>query len=129
MKRERLSKIDHLIQRELARIVREELKDPRLGFVTITRVETAADLTHAKVYVGCIGDRHQAKQSLAALESARRFLRGELGEAVDLRHTPELSFIEDRSAEKAIAVSKLIDEAVQGQPSAPPPASGAERHE
>ncbi|MDE2572348.1 MAG: 30S ribosome-binding factor RbfA [bacterium] len=113
MKRERLSKIDHLIQRELARIIREDLKDPRLGFVTITHVETAADLGLAKVHVGIIGDRHQAKQSLLALESAKRFLRGELGEAIDLRHTPELAFIEDRSAEKAIAVSKLIDEAAR----------------
>ncbi|TAM58096.1 30S ribosome-binding factor RbfA [bacterium] len=116
MKRQRLDKIDRLIQRELARIVREDLKDPRLGFVTITRVETTADLNYAKVHVGCIGDRHQAKQSLLALESAKRFLRGELGEAVDLRHTPELQFVEDRSAEKAIAVTHLIDEVVKERP-------------
>src|SRR5579872_3146966 len=123
MKRQRLDKIDHLIQRELARIIREDLKDPRLGFVTVTRVETAADLSHAKVYVGCIGDRHQVKQSLLALESAKRFLRGELGEAVDLRHTPELQFIEDRSAEKAIAVTHMIDSVVQPRP------AQSERHE
>ncbi|TAM78047.1 30S ribosome-binding factor RbfA [bacterium] len=141
MKRQRLEKIDHLIQRELARIVGEVLKDPRLGFVTITRVDTTADLNYAKVYVGCIGDRHQVKQSLLALESAKRFLRGELGEAVDLRHTPELLFVEDRSAEKAIALTHLIDEVVneeraQSGPSGPEafkgsgsPSSGAARDE
>lgn len=113
MKRQRLERIDHLIQRELSRIIREDLKDPRLGFVTITHVETAADLKHAKIFVGCIGDRHQAKQSIIALDSAKRFLRGELGEAVDLRHTPELIFVEDRSAERAIAVTHLIDDVVK----------------
>ena len=133
MKRQRLEKVDHLIQRELARIISEDLKDPRLGFVTVTHVETTADLNYAKVYVGCIGDRHQVKQSLLALDSAKRFLRGELGEAVDLRHTPELTFVEDRTAEKAIAVARLIDEVVNEAPSpsepSASPSSGAARDE
>jgi ribosome-binding factor A len=77
----------------MARLLSTELKDPRLGFVTVTRVEITQDLQHAKVFVSVIGDRHVAKQSLLALESAKGFLRGELGHAIALRHTPELSFV------------------------------------
>ncbi len=108
MKRERMGRIDHELQRELARLISTELKDPRLGFTTVTRVEITNDLQKAKVFVSVIGDRHVAKQTMTALESAKGYLRGELGHAVALRHTPELSFIEDRSTEKAIALSKVL---------------------
>ncbi|GAC1312536.1 MAG: 30S ribosome-binding factor RbfA [Vulcanimicrobiaceae bacterium] len=108
MKRERMGRIDHELQRELARLISTELKDPRLGFTTVTRVEITNDLQKAKVFVSIIGDRHVAKQTMTALESAKGFLRGELGHAVALRHTPELSFVEDRSTEKAIALSKVL---------------------
>jgi len=91
-------------------LISTELKDPRLGFVTVTRVEISSDLQVAKVYVSIIGDRHVAKQSMMALESARGFLRGSVGSAVVLRHTPELVFVEDRSTEKAIALSRVLAE-------------------
>jgi ribosome-binding factor A len=91
-------------------LISTELKDPRLGFVTVTRVEITSDLQKAKVYVSIIGDRHVAKQSMIALEHAKGFLRGEVGHAVALRHTPELSFVEDRTTEKAIALSKVLAE-------------------
>jgi len=108
MKQQRLARIDHEIQREMARLISTELKDPRLGFTTVTRVEVTQDLTTAKVFVSIIGDRHVAKQSMMALESARGFLRGELGHAIALRHTPELQFVEDRSSERAIELSKEL---------------------
>jgi len=108
MKRERMGRIDHELQRELARLISTELKDPRLGFTTVTRVEITNDLQKAKVFVSIIGDRHVAKQTMTALESARGFLRGELGHAVALRHTPELSFVEDRSTERAIALNQIL---------------------
>ncbi len=108
VKRERMGRIDHELQRELAKLISTELKDPRLGFVTVTRVEITNDMHSAKVYVSIIGDRHVAKQSMAALESAKGFLRGELGHAVSLRHTPELAFVEDRTTEKAIALSQTL---------------------
>lgn len=112
MKRERQSRIDHELQRELARLISRELSDPRLGFVTVTRVEITQDMHTAKVFVSVIGDRHVARQSLDALESAKGFLRGELGHAVKLRHTPELVFVEDRSTERAIELSKVLAEKV-----------------
>ncbi len=113
MKRERMGRIDHELRRELARLIATELKDPRLGFVTVTRVEITNDLRTAKVYVSVIGDRHVAKQSMTALESAKKYLRGELGHAVVLRHTPELSFVEDRTTEKAIALSQALAKTAQ----------------
>ena len=110
MKRERQVRIDHELQRELARLISRELNDPRLGFVTVTRVEITQDMQTAKVFVSVIGDRHVAGQSMEALESAKKFLRGELGHAVKLRHTPDLVFVEDRSTERAIALSKTLAE-------------------
>jgi ribosome-binding factor A len=112
VKRERQNRIDHELQRELARLISRELSDPRLGFVTVTRVEITQDMHTAKVFVSVIGDRHVARQSLEALESAKGFLRGELGHAVKLRHTPELVFVEDRSTERAIELSKVLAEKV-----------------
>jgi ribosome-binding factor A len=103
-----MARIDHELQRELASLIARELKDPRLGFVTVTRVEVAQDLQKAKVFVSIIGDRHVAGQSMLALESAKGFLRGELGRAIELRHTPELTFVEDRTTERAIALSKVL---------------------
>lgn len=110
MKSQRLARIDHEIQRILGTLITQELKDPRLGFVTVTRVEVGDDLRTCKVFVSVIGDRHQARQSLEALQSAAGFLRGELGHRIDLRHTPELTFIEDRSTERAIALAKTLRE-------------------
>ncbi len=112
MKAQRIAKIDHEIQRILAHArSRKQLQDPRLAFVTVTRVEVTEDLRHCKVFVSVIGDRHQARQSLDALQPRGRFLRGELGRKIDLRHTPELTFVEDRSAERAIALAKTLREA------------------
>jgi len=111
MKAQRQARIDHEIQRILGTLITQELSDPRLSFVTVTRAEVTDDLQHCKVYVSVIGDRHAARQSLDALEHAAGFLRGELGHKIDLRHTPALTFIEDRSAEKAIALAKTLREA------------------
>lgn len=116
MKAQRIAKIDHEIQRVLGTLITQELQDPRLAFVTVTHVEVSDDLRHCKVYVSVIGDRNQARQSLDALKHASRFLRGELGHAIDLRHTPELIFIEDRSAERAIALAKTLREAQANAP-------------
>jgi ribosome-binding factor A len=110
MKSQRLARIDHEIQRILGTLITQELKDPRLGFVTVTRVEVSDDLHQCKVFVSIIGDRHVARKSLDALTSAARFLRGELGHRIDLRHTPELVFVEDRSTERAIALAKTLRE-------------------
>lgn len=109
MNKQRLGRIDTELQRALSKIIAEQMEDPRLAFTTVTGVEVTADLKHARVKVSIIGDRHAARLTMDALKSASRFLRGELGRAVTLRHTPELSFVEDRNTERAIALSKVID--------------------
>jgi ribosome-binding factor A len=114
MKQQRRQRIDHEMQRVLGTLISQELKDPRLGFTTVTRVEISQDLHHAKVYVSIIGDRHVAKQTMDALHHAARFLRGELGQQIHLRHTPELQFVEDRSTERAINVAKALRDAAAG---------------
>lgn len=123
MKRERIGRIDAAIQRALAVIISRDMKDPRMGFTTVTRVEITPDLDRAKVYVSIIGDRHQAAQTMETLERASGFLRGELGQSVDLRHTPELVFIEDRSAERAIALNKTLAKVAATSPPATAPAA------
>jgi len=111
LKPERRGRIDHEIQRALATIIAEDVKDPRLGFVTVTRAEISGDMKHCKVFVSIIGDRHVARQSMDALDSAKRFIRGRLGEQIELRHTPELNFVEDRTTERAIELTHKVDEA------------------
>ena len=106
-----MARIDHEIQRALAKIIAEDLRDARLGFVTVVRCEITNDFKQCKVYVSIIGDRHVARQSMDALQSAAKFIRGELGKAIELRHTPELIFVEDRSTEKAIALHKTLERA------------------
>ena len=107
-----MAKIDHEIQRILGTLISRELSDPRLAFVTVTRAEVTDDLRHCKVHVSVIGDRQAARQSLDALSHAAGFLRGELGRKIDLRHTPELIFVEDRSAERAIELAKTLRDAL-----------------
>jgi ribosome-binding factor A len=111
VKVQRIAKIDHEIQRILGTLISRELQDPRLAFVTVTHVEVSDDLRRCKVFVSVIGDRHQARQSLDALKHASRFLRGELGHKIELRYTPELVFLEDRSAERAIELAKMLRDA------------------
>lgn len=114
MNKQRLQRIDHEVQRILGTLISQELKDPRLGFTTVTRVEISQDLQHAKVFVSVIGDRHVARQTMDALKSASGFLRGELGHEISLRHTPALQFVEDRTTERAISLAKTLREDAQG---------------
>ena len=108
MKKERVERIDHELQRAIAKIIDEDVTDPRMGFTTVTRVEVTQDLHTAKVFVSIIGDRHVAGQTMKALQGAARFIRGEVGAAVKLRHVPELHFVEDRTTERAMAISATL---------------------
>lgn len=108
MRAQRIARIDHELQRVLGTLITQELKDPRLGFATVTRVEASDDLHQCKVFVSVIGDRDRVQESFDALRHAARFLRGELGHRVKLRHMPELVFVEDRSTERAIELARSL---------------------
>jgi len=98
------------IREEVARMVATELKDPRLGFVTVIRVELAHDLGYAKVHVGVLGDEREREKSLTALRSAAGFVRRELGRRLRIHHTPEIDFRYDKGIEATDRVARLLQE-------------------
>lgn len=110
----RTDRVNALLQRELAQLISEELRDPRIPFATVTAVEVTADLRTARVHVSFLGDEQQGREAIAALEGATPYLRREIGDRTDLRSVPELVFVEDRSAERAARISALLREAKEG---------------
>jgi ribosome-binding factor A len=113
MQGKRLDRVNQLIKEEISTLLQRELKDPRLGFVTVTEVETAKDLRVAKVFVSVLGDQRQWEGSMAALASARGFVRNWLRQHLDLRVTPEIDFRPDHSMEHAAKIQSLLKQ-VQG---------------
>lgn len=110
MQGKRLDRVNQLIRKEISLLLQRELKDPRLGFVTVTDVETTKDLRSAKVFVSVLGDDAQWAASMAALASARGFIRNWLRQHLDLRQTPELDFRPDRSMEHAARIQQLLQQ-------------------
>ena len=105
---ERTRRLDHLLREEVSSILRREISDPRIGFVTITSVEVAADLSHATVWASVIGDAEARRTSLRALEHAMPYVRHHLG-GLRLRRVPELKVREDDSLERGTRVLELLD--------------------
>lgn len=99
------------MRRELSQMIRDEIKDPRLGMVTVQEVRVTRDLSHAKVFF-TVMDKDQAKQSGKVLARAAGFLRRRLGDELTLRTIPELHFVYDTSLEEGIRLSSLIDQAM-----------------
>jgi ribosome-binding factor A len=108
MQGKRLERVNQLIKEEISMLVQRQLKDPRLGFITVTEVDTSPDLKHAKVYVSVLGPEEQWAASFKALESARGFIWSWLRRHLDLRATPELLFRPDRSMEHAAHIQSLL---------------------
>lgn len=108
----RTLRVAEQIQRELAELIRLEVKDPRVGMVTLTGVEVSPDYGHAKVFFTILGNDAQVAAAAAGLNHAAGFLRHELGHRVKLRGIPELHFSHDESVERGIRLSQLIDAAV-----------------
>lgn len=108
----RSRRVEENLKRLLSELVRREVKDPRVGLVTITAVEVSRDLTHAKVFVTPFAGQGDAEAMLQALRHAAGFLRHELRHDLRLRVTPELDFRLDESIERGARVSALISEAV-----------------
>jgi ribosome-binding factor A len=105
------------VREEVARMIASELKDPRLGFVTVIRVELAHDLRNARVYVGVLGSEADREKSLAALRSAAGFIRRELGRRLRIHHSPEIDFRYDKGIDATDRVARLLaDEAAREKP-------------
>ena len=112
----RARRIADQIQRELSEIIRTEIKDPRVGLVTITGVEVTRDNEHAKVFFNVLGEPAQQEAASRALSHAAGFLRSELAHRLKLRTVPQLRFDYDVSVERGVRLSKLIDDAVSDLP-------------
>jgi ribosome-binding factor A len=105
---QRTDRLDSQIQQELMGLLQRDMKDPRIGFATITRVETARDLGHARVWVSVYGTDAEQAASIEALRAATPWLRRQLGERLRLRKVPELSLRRDDSIESGDRVLRLL---------------------
>lgn len=108
MAKHRSNRLAETLKHEISQLIREELKDPRIGFVTVTNVEVADDLGSAKVYVSVLGDSQAAKDSLDALKGAAGFVRSEIGKRIRLRYAPEIVFKYDTSIEHGAHIAQLL---------------------
>lgn len=109
----RKDRVAELLQRELAWLIQQEIKDPRLGMITVSAVEVSKDLAHAKVYVTVLGDDEmKIKQSIQILNDAAAYLRTQLWHKLKMRSVPELRFLFDESIRYGNRLSALIDKAV-----------------
>lgn len=100
-----------LLHEELQQLIQQEVKDPRVGFATVTGVETTPDLRHARVYVTVLAGEEEAETAVRALQEARAYLRRELAARTELRYVPELDFSRDTTLERANRIEALLREA------------------
>jgi ribosome-binding factor A len=112
-KAQRLARIEGEMQRVLSTLVSREVRDPRVGNITLTAVSVAPDMSTARVFFVPFGDKHKPEEVSEGLTRAAGFLRGELGRALQLRHAPRLEFVYDQQIERADQLTRLIDGAVK----------------
>jgi ribosome-binding factor A len=112
----RAEKVGDVVREVLSRVLREELRDPRVGFVTITDVRVSPDLRHARVFVSKLGPAAEREAAVAALKRAAPFLRRALAEHAGLRRTPDLQFVGDATLETGDRVERLLDDLEKQRP-------------
>jgi ribosome-binding factor A len=110
----RPSRVAEEIKKEVSVIIQREVKDPRVGFVTVTGVEVTNDLRYAKIYVSVLGSNEEEERSLAALNKAKGLVRSEVGKRIRLRVAPEITFIIDKSLDRGARINELISQ-VKGE--------------
>ncbi|HXF83390.1 MAG TPA: 30S ribosome-binding factor RbfA [bacterium] len=104
----RPERVEQFIRDELSQILQREVRDPRIGFISVTAVEVSQDLRHARIFVSVLGDAAQKTETMTGLASAAGYIRRALGRRLQLRFTPELSFRLDESIERGARVMKLL---------------------
>jgi ribosome-binding factor A len=110
----RMRRVDEAVREVLSDAISKDLKDPRVGFVTVTAVKTSRDLRHARVYVSVLGDEPTRATTLEGLRSAHGFLQGEISRQMKLKRTPSLVFEYDDTAERAARLTALIEHGLDG---------------
>jgi len=119
----RQERVAQAIKKEVSIIIHDELKDPRLGFVTVTRAEVTADLRQAKIFFSVLGKEEDYKKTKEALDSALGFIRRLIARRIRLRLAPEIIFKEDRSSEYSIRIQQVLEE-IKGLNEPPPSTLG-----
>lgn len=114
MTSDRMRRVDEAIRQVIGDAVSSELKDPRVGFVTVTDVRTSADLRHARVFVSVLGDEERRNDTLAGLQSAHGYLQRRIASELHLKHTPTLTFTYDDTSERAMRLDALIEDELGG---------------
>ncbi len=106
----RVHRVAEQIKKEVSQLIQNEIKDPRIGFITVTDVEVTGDLQQATIYISILGSEAQKRDSLLGLGKAEGFIRREIGKRIRLRHTPEISFSFDSSIEYGSKIEKLLSD-------------------
>ena len=109
-KNTRLARVEHEIVRELSELIHEDLKDPRIGFVTLIGCDVSPDLRSARIYASPLGDGRAQGDTMRGLQSAAGFLSVELGKRMRMRRTPTLTFVRDDSIARGVRMSTILDE-------------------
>ncbi len=109
MSSQRPERVQEAIRQEISKIVQNEMKDPRLGFLTITGVEISRDLRHAKVFFSTLGEMKEKRLALKGLVSARGFIRGLVGDRVKMRYVPQLEFKIDEALDRGHAIDDILN--------------------
>lgn len=113
MKETRIRRRAEAIKEEVSDIIRTKLKDPRVGFTTVTQVKTSPDIHYATVFVSVLGDENQQQETMGTLKSAAGFIRTELGTRIRFHHVPELRFVQDKGMEHHAQIDGLLKQLKQ----------------
>ena len=107
---ERMRRVDEAMREVLSDAITSQIKDPRVGFVTVTAVETSADLRHARVFVSVLREDPQRRRSMDGLESAHGFLQRRVASELRLKNTPTLQFLYDDSTDRGMRINEILEE-------------------
>jgi ribosome-binding factor A len=108
MTSDRIRRVNEAMREVLSAAITTELKDPRVGFVTVTAVETSPDLRHSRVFVSVLGNPGERRRSLKAMDSARGFLQRRVGSELRMKHTPQIQFVYDETPERGMRINELL---------------------
>ena len=110
---DRMRRVNEAMREVLSDALTQDLKDPRVGFVTVTAVDTSPDLRHARVYVSVLGDADIRDNTIDGLQSAHGYLQRKVAEQLRIKHTPQLDFIEDDTVRKADRIERLLEGGIE----------------
>ena len=110
MTSDRIRRINEAMREVLSGAITSELKDPRVGFVTVTAVETSADLRHARVFVSVLGNPGERRRSMQALDNAHGFLQRRVGGELRMKNTPQIQFVYDDTIDRSIRITELLEQ-------------------